>query len=310
METIQTSVPLVSIGLAVRNGALYLAQALDSILAQTFKDFEIIISDNASTDATEDICRLYAQKDDRIRYSRNPQNIGGANNENRTVQLARGKYFRWAAHDDVLAPELLEKCVLVMERHPEIVLCYSSVVEIDQLGREICVTTHTRGTSPTPHQRMRELMYRDHACEMIYGLIRTDVLRSTRLQQNYTDSDRTLLCELALRGPFCELPEPLFYKRYHPANVYVDFRERMAWFNPNIGGTITFPNWLQFVDMYGTVARVDLPPKEKALCYAAAARWSVRQSARMAKEAAINAYYALHSAGWRIKKHAQVHNWE
>ncbi len=230
--------PLVSIGFAVRNGALYLAQALDSILAQTFTDFEVIISDNASTDATEDICRKYAQQDGRIRYSRNPQNIGGANNENLTVQMARGKYFRWAAHDDMLAPELLEKCVQVLEQHPDIVLCYSSVVEIDQLGREIKITTHTRGTSPTPHQRMRELMYRDHACEMIYGLIRTDVLRATRLQQNYTDSDRTLLCELALRGRFCELPEPLFYKRYHPANVYVDWRERMAWFNPNIGGAL------------------------------------------------------------------------
>ena len=309
MDTIQPSVPIVSIGLAVRNGGLYLAQALDSILAQTFTDFEVIISDNASTDATEDICRKYAQKDGRIRYSRNPKNIGGANNENLTVQIARGKYFRWAAYDDVLAPKLLEKCVQVLEQYPDIVLCYSSVVEIDQAGRKINVTTHTKGTSATPHQRMRELMYRDHACEMSYGLIRTDVLRTTRLQQNYTDSDRTLLCELALRGRFYELSEPLFYKRYHPANVYVDFRERMAWFNPNIGGSITFPNWLQFVDMFGTVARVELPTTEKALCCAAAARWSVRQSARMAKEAGINAYYALHSAGWRIKKHSQVHNW-
>ncbi len=310
MDTNQSSVPLVSIGLAVRNGALYLAQALDSILAQTFGDFEVIVSDNASTDATEDICRRYAQQDRRIRYSRNPRNIGGANNENLTVQLARGKYFRWAAHDDMLAPELLAECVHVLEQNPDIVLCYSYIVAIDQLGREINVTTHTRGTSPTPHQRLRELMYRDHACEMIYGLIRTDVLRTTRLQQNYTDSDRTLLCELALRGRFCELPAPLFYKRYHPANVYLDWRERMAWFNPNIGDTITFPNWLQFVDMVRTVAHVELPSGEKALCYAATARWSVRQSARMIKEAVINAYYALHSKGWRTKKHAQVHNWE
>lgn len=310
MNTIAPSVPLVSIGFAVRNGALYLARALDSILAQTFTDFEVIISDNASTDATEDICRKYAQKDSRIRYSRNPRNIGGANNENFTVQMARGKYFRWAAHDDMLAPELLERCVQALEQHPDIVLCYSSVVEIDQLGREIKVSTRTRGTSLKPHQRMRELMYRNHACEMIYGLIRTDVLRGTRLQQNYTDSDRTLLCELALCGPFYELPEPLFYKRYHPANVYVDFRERMAWFIPDIGGALAFPNWLQFADMYHTVARVELPNTEKALCYVETARWSVRQSGRMIKEVGINAYYAMHSSGWRIKKNAQVHNWD
>lgn len=310
MANIAPSVPLVSIGFAVRNGALYLAQALDSILAQTFTDFEVIISDNASTDATEDICRNYAQKDSRIRYFRNSNNIGGANNENLTFRLARGKYFRWAAHDDMLAPELLEKCVQVLEQHPEFVLCYSSVVEIDQLTREIAVTTHTRGTSPKPYQRLRELMYRNHACEMIYGLIRTDVLQTTRLQQNYTDSDRTLLCELALRGPFYELPEPLFYKRYHPANVYVDFRERMAWFNPDIGAALTFPNWLQFADMVHTVARVELPATEKTLCYAATARWSVRHSGRMLKEAGINAYYALHSEGWRIKRRAEVHNWD
>src|SRR5262245_52473779 len=102
-ESVRNS-PTVSIGLAVYNGGQYLAQAIESILGQSYADFELIISDNASTDETETICRSYVARDERIRYSRNATNIGGARNENLTTTLARGRYFRWAAHDDYLEP--------------------------------------------------------------------------------------------------------------------------------------------------------------------------------------------------------------
>jgi glycosyltransferase involved in cell wall biosynthesis len=305
-----TAAPRVSIGLAVRNGALYLQQAVNSILAQTFTDFELIICDNASTDSTEAICRAYAEQDARVRYWRNPQNIGGANNENLTFTKARGEYFRWAAHDDVLAPTLLEKCVAVLDSQPDVVLCYTEIIEIDDSNNQIKLTNRQKGVAAQPHQRLQELMYRDHTCEMTYGVIRTDVLRQTRLQQNYTDSDRTLLCELALYGRFHEIEEPLFYKRYHAANQYLDWRERMTWFKPGSQGDITFPNWLQFADMWATVDRGALSPAERMRCYLVTGRWSLRHSLRMGKEAAINGYMAVHNRQWRIQKHARVHNWE
>ncbi|MEO1346882.1 MAG: glycosyltransferase family A protein, partial [Pseudomonadota bacterium] len=108
--------PRVTIGVPVYNGDAYLAEALDSILNQTFTDFEVIISDNASTDGTEQICRDYAARDDRVRYIRQEKNLGAAPNFNLLVPIARGEYFKWAASDDLIAPEFLNYCVEALEK--------------------------------------------------------------------------------------------------------------------------------------------------------------------------------------------------
>jgi glycosyltransferase involved in cell wall biosynthesis len=92
--------PKVSIGVPVFNGENYLAQALESILAQDFADFEVIISDNCSTDKTPEICTSFAKRDSRVKYFRNDSNIGASPNYNRTFELSRGEYFKWCAHDD------------------------------------------------------------------------------------------------------------------------------------------------------------------------------------------------------------------
>ncbi|NES80204.1 MAG: glycosyltransferase family 2 protein [Moorea sp. SIO2B7] len=120
--------PRVSIGLPVYNGEKFLKQAIDSILAQTFKDFELIISDNASTDKTEQICREYAAKDKRISYYRNNENRGAAWNFKYTFDLARAKYFKWAAHDDVCATNFLASCVEVLDNDPSVVLSYPKTI--------------------------------------------------------------------------------------------------------------------------------------------------------------------------------------
>src|SRR5436190_3693526 len=127
-------IPRVSIGLAVYNGEKYLSQTLDSIVDQTFGDFELVISDNASSDGTEDICRQYAARDARIRYSQSPVNIGLTNNFNRAFRLSSGQYFRWAAADDVFAPTSLERCVDILDKHSEVVLCYPKTILIDDNG--------------------------------------------------------------------------------------------------------------------------------------------------------------------------------
>jgi glycosyltransferase involved in cell wall biosynthesis len=305
--------PRVSIGLAVYNGEKYLEEAIDSILGQTYQDFELIISDNASTDRTEEICRKYAAQDNRIRYYRNATNIGGANNENSTVGLARGGYFRWAAHDDVCAPDLLEKYVGVLDREPSVVLCFSMVHDIDENGNIINTISLKQGLSAKAHERFRELADPKHHCEIFYGLIRTGVLRQTRLQQNYTDSDRTLLAELSLYGRFYEIPEPLFFKRYHPQNSYVNMRTRMAWFDPSLKGRFVFPYWMQFFDYLRTISRVPLPWSEKVRCYAHMIRWFWDHRKNLAGDIVLPIYVLLRPRkdpyAWR-NANADVYNWE
>lgn len=301
--------PQVSIGLAVYNGERYLAQAIDSILAQTFTDFELILSDNASTDRTEQICREYASKDSRIRYYRNATNIGGANNENQTFRLARGKYFRWAAYDDVCAPELIAKCVAVLDQDPSVVLCYSMVTDINENGEPLRTISQKKGMSAKPYERFRTLASRDHNCEATYGLMRSEVLARTRLQQNYTDSDRTLLCELSLYGRFYEIPEPLFYKRYHPKNMYKDMRARMAWFNPELKGKPVFPHWLQFFDYLKTIHKVPVSHYDKIMCYAYMIYWLGLHGKRMVKDLIVAAWMLMDQAGWRSRS-KDLYNWE
>jgi glycosyltransferase involved in cell wall biosynthesis len=305
--------PRVSVGLAVYNGEKHLEQAIDSILAQTFADFELLISDNASTDQTEQICRQYAARDRRIRYYRNDANIGGANNENRTFLLSSGEYFRWAADDDVCAPELIAKCVAVLDRDPSVVLCYSMVTEIDENGDYIGTISQNKGRSTRPHERFRDLARNDHKCEATYGLIRAEVLRKTRLQKNYTDSDRTLLAELSLYGRFFEIQEPLFYKRYHPRNTYVNMRARMAWFNPALKGKIVFPFWMQFFDYLTIIGRVPLPIQEKIRCYAFMIRWLADHGRNLAGDLVLALYALLHPSRdpyeWR-NQNKNVYNWE
>src|SRR5688572_7662493 len=123
--------PKVSIGLPVYNGENYLSQALDSLLGQTYSDFELIISDNGSTDRTQEICRAYAIKDRRVRYFRSATNRGAAWNFNNVFALSSGKYFKWAAHDDICAPEFLERCLEVLECDPGIVVCFPKTMQMD-----------------------------------------------------------------------------------------------------------------------------------------------------------------------------------
>lgn len=208
--------PRVSVGVPVYNGQTYIGQALDSLLEQDYGDFEVIISDNASTDATSDICRDYAQRDSRIRYYRNERNLGAAVNYSATVRKAKGEYFKWLAHDDMCAPSYLRVCVQALEESSsQVVLAYPRTLLIDEAGE--CVREHvdnldTRGFAAVDRLA---LMLSDPACwcHPVLGVIRLQVLRSTRLIEGYCGADQTLLAELALRGEFRKVNEPLFLRR-------------------------------------------------------------------------------------------------
>ncbi len=229
--------PRVSVGMPVRNGARYLDRTLRSILAQDFTDFELNIADNASTDATEAICRWYAARDPRVRYVRSDRNLGAAANHNRVVGMARGEYFKLASHDDICHRSLLRRCVEALDRAPaDVVLVYPRAIFIDARGGYLAPDTDVLATaSALPVRRLTHLVSHVNMVNALFGVIRTDALRRTRLLDSFVGADYVLLGELALLGNLEEIDDVLFYRRLHPemsrkANPGV--RQALAWFNP------------------------------------------------------------------------------
>lgn len=216
--------PRVSIGMPVYNGERFIREALDSILAQSFTDFELIISDNASTDRTEEICRAYAAHDARIRYFRNENNLGAAANFNRTFELSTGEYFKWAAHDDVLARTYLLRCVETLDQaSSSVVFCFPLMILIDEEGKVMkrCGFVSKRAVC-RGRDGLRELRFSEvvrltgaRIVHVFWGLARTSALRKTRLLGTYAAADLVLAEELSLVGEFLQIPEHLFYQRLH-----------------------------------------------------------------------------------------------
>src|SRR5215470_13614723 len=206
----------VSIGLPVYNGAHFLKEALDALLSQTFGDFELIISDNASTDGTQEICRAYAAKDRRIRYYRHEQNRGAAWNHNYVFGLSTSEYFKWASHDDVCAPQYLERSIEVLDQTLSIVLCYTKTVIIDEHGKQLRnYSARCDVRSSRPYERFRDLLANFGLSDPMYGVVRANMLAKTPLLGNYIASDIVLLAEVALLGEIYEIPEVLFFRRDH-----------------------------------------------------------------------------------------------
>ncbi|MGA9120180.1 MAG: glycosyltransferase [Bacteroidota bacterium] len=282
--------PVVSIGVPLYNAENFVEQALDSLIGQTWTDLEIIISDNASTDRTEEICRRYAASDQRIRYYRNDVNVGAGRNYNRVFELSRGKFFKWAAHDDVCAPEFVERCLKVLEERPDVVLAFPRMVDIDEKGTPIegkpisDMPRGERGSSPVAHTRFRYLVRLGYTCEEVFGVIRSDVLRKTRLIQSYTDSDRTLLAELSLHGRLEEIPEQLFYHRVHKGmstQAFTDWQSRTAWFDPTKAGKVVFPLWRQYREYLAAIVRSPAALKDKLYCFLYMANWLRRHNGHL-----------------------------
>jgi glycosyltransferase involved in cell wall biosynthesis len=280
--TAEELAPAVTIGMPVYNGAKYIEQALDSILAQTYTDFELLISDNASTDATEAICRRYAEADSRVRYSRNAKNLGAAANYNRVIHLARGRYFRHAAHDDLLAPTNIERCVDVLDRYPDVVLAYPRMVMIDAAGEKTGTREHSLELEDArPSARFAKyarLCDDGSMCDPVFGLFRTGALRETNLLGAYIAADMILLGEMALRGRIVEVPEYLFFERYHAegsvlSNPTLD--DRAAWFDLESRGKLInqapYFRWLW--ELSSAIARVTVSPLERAACFVAMRHW-------------------------------------
>lgn len=277
--------PRISIGLPVYNGAKYLEKALDSLCRQSFADFELILSDNASTDLTREICQDFAAGDSRIRYFRNDRNLGAACNYNRVFALARGELFKWAAHDDLCAPTFLERCVEALDCDSQAVLAYPQTVIINDGGLRVKRYLDDLDlTADSPAVRLRRYLFRAGGeCNAVFGLLRADALRKTRLIEPYNASDRVLLAHLALLGRFREVPEELFFRRDHPTTslrANPDARAVAAWFDPKRRQRIVLPVSRLYFESARCVLRADLGPTVRLSCLYQVARrfWWQRES--------------------------------
>jgi glycosyltransferase involved in cell wall biosynthesis len=287
--------PQVSVGMPVYNGDAFLREAFDSLLGQTFGDFELVVSDNASTDGTQEICEEYARTDSRFRYVRQEQNIGANENFNEVVRLAKGRYFRWAADDDVCLPTYLAETYALLEKDPDAVLAhcftsyideYSKPLEADGTGFRTSDGEHVDGPdqsvavrplrSPLPHVRLKDVLINTRWCFEIFGLMRREALLRTAMQQTFYGTDKVLLAELALLGTWRVAEEPLWLRRCHPgASNHMSVWQKAKWANPDAKKS-TLPVTRMVRGYADAIERQHFSPMERAQCYRALAVLAVQ----------------------------------
>jgi glycosyltransferase involved in cell wall biosynthesis len=307
-------VPL-DIGLPVYNGSAFLREALDSILSQTFGDFRLIISDNASQDATEEICRDYAAKDARIQYHRCPENLGAAPNFNRVFALSNSDLFKWIAADDRYQPTYLQECIARLDDR-SFVLAHSQTAVIDSRGQSIekdssgtdLLDPPRRLDSAIPSVRFAEIVLRTHWCFEIFGVMRSEAVARSSRHMSFYGSDKVMLAELALMGRFAQVPAPLFHRREHPAASTsmrtVEERERRMDTRRKSG--FNFPR-LRCLKGYAAALRFGkLSVSERAACYSTLLKYSL-QLRKWRKVMLDEPWYLVSSQHHTTLKIADVH---
>lgn len=270
--------PLVSIGIPVHNGGPLLPRALDSILGQTYRQLEVIVSDNASTDETESVVRAYAERDPRVRYLRSPVNLGAPRNFNRAFALATGRYFKWASYDDELEPGFIQACVEVLEADPTAVACFSRGVIVDDAGAPLkpLPDRQIHLADPLPHRRFADVIEPSYGCFHVWSLMRTDAIRRTRLHGSYPGSDRVFLADMALQGRFVVVPETLFRLRHHGGRSVKSLPtiyDRASWHDTRKRGPAVLPHWRIGLEHLRAVQHADLAAGDRLRCHGELVRW-------------------------------------
>ncbi len=266
-----------SIGLPVYNGERYISEALEALLGQTYGDFELIVSDNASTDGTSEICVRYAQQDRRIRYIRQERNIGLVPNHVFILEQARGELFKCAAHDDLYARDLLLRCVQAIDDDPNAVLAHAWSAMVDSSGS--VVGTFGPGVAldgPRAADRFRSVLY-EGCHDFEYAVIRTGALRRMRQHGSYHHADRTYNAELALHGGFRQVEEWLYFRREHPGPLPQTVRERCTTLDPRRANRLRHPVFRLYSEyvwaLLAAIRRAPLSTAERCECFGILARY-------------------------------------
>jgi len=272
--------PLVSLCMPVFNGENFIEEALDSIGQQDFNDFELIVTDNASTDATEEIVRRYAASDKRIRYVRNETNIGAAENYNLGFNLACGRYIKWMAHDDTLSPDFLSKTVALLDEDPTVSVAFGRTQCIDENSNfiEMQGFAMRENLSDNPADRFYRAMRGWGSCFPIFGLYRADQLaRSSLHRSHYYGSDNALIAEMMIFGKLRIDEAATFYNRFHAAqSCAAEGRaERTFWQGNNSSRFSSLERINLLIHLVEIAGRhPDLAPRSKL--YFAVAKYALR----------------------------------
>ena len=281
----------VTVGLPVYNGEKYLAEAIESMLCQTYEDFVLLVLDEASGDATEDIGRTYERQHDRVRYYRNERNLGLAPNFNKAFRLSSSPYFKWAAYDDLCGPEFLERCVDVLDSDPSVVLAHTEMQPIDERGaflpfdqeHQAFVDRGGNFRYPDLNRRVdlrsldvvtlfKAILHKGPGHEL-YGLIRTSALQKTSLLRSH---GRLLLNELGFMGRIHHVPEPLFFPRFHSENVHRETRRERLHMQTGRTPKIVLPPWREFIDYLSVITAADITSLQKLRCAWALMQYAAR----------------------------------
>lgn len=263
----------VTIGMPVYNGERFLAEAIESVLRQSYRDLTLIISDNASGDGTEAICRRYAAEDPRVQYVRRDENCGAVPNFNSTFQLSRSEYFKWQCADDAMAPDLVGEAVEALDREPEVVLAYHRAKIIDDRGD--LIGTWADGLDMhggKPHQRLHQFLYKRNKghLESQFGLYRTSIFRRTTQLPVLPHGDQILIAEMAMHGPLRELPGEHFYRRFHSgiSTEAHSLHELSGFLDTRRKNRVSLLRFERLFEFVRAVNRVGLPLDERLRCYA------------------------------------------
>ncbi|MEX2624531.1 MAG: glycosyltransferase family 2 protein [Acidimicrobiia bacterium] len=297
--------PPIAVGIPVYNGGNYLAEAIASLRAQIFGDFRLIISDNASTDNTEDICRQAARDDPRIEYHRQPTNLGAPANYNFTVARSQSEFFMWHAHDDLRAPAFLGLAYEAFRADANASLVFSKAARIGPHGEERGMMPRSDDLlSPLPYRRLRAVIVSPQSPLMIFGLIRRSVLESTWGHGAFKGADRVLAAELVLLGAPIELPEVLFFNRDHPGRytrLSRDKRSKSAWWDPATAHKISLPRWKGVGGYLRAVHRHPLSAPDRLRSYLAVGQSLFANDLYIGRQLARDANDAMSALGQSVR---------
>jgi glycosyltransferase involved in cell wall biosynthesis len=283
------SYPKVVVGLPVYNGQRYLGAAIESHLAQSFGDFELVISDNGSTDATQQICTDYAGRDKRITYLRSPENRGILWNHRRVFEAIRSpdQYFRWAAGDDIMEPGLLQAMVEVLDTRPEVEAVVPDTKNIDAEGNITGSMARTLDLqSPDVFTRAQKVLLSGYQMVIAFGLFRAATLQRLRTRPNYLGWDFVFVWELALHGQMVQPVGSYLLRRWHPgAMSHVrNVKEMKKWVEPKSNASMNFPHWTWAYERWRALMAAPLSASERRRIAGFLARHTLWQRGALARD--------------------------